>query len=99
MNPPDEGIYLTEVKLPPTAPARVYLTRDSYEDGTLSRIVEVWSVSPRLETNELGNNALWLGPKGQTFADVLLCRVTLEAASKYFRTVPETSRECVVVPK
>lgn len=94
----NEGVFATEVVMPKDAPAFVYLTRDSYEDGTLSMVVEVWPQAPTVDTNEDGHNALWrCSPKKPSFD--LIMRVSLEAAKKYFRTVPETHFECVRCPK
>ena len=92
----EEGCYLTEVRMPSDAPAFVYLTRDSYEDGTLSNVVEVWPCSPKVDTNHDGKNALWR-PKPDAPTLDLLMRVSLDAAKKYFRTIPETHFECVKI--
>lgn len=93
----DEGIYLTHVDAGADWPEFVLLTRDSQDEtGELSQVVEVWADAPRRSAEEGGPGATWLPTNIES--EGLLGRYSLEAARRFFRTVPENSREVVRAP-
>lgn len=97
-----EGVYLLAVVAGADWPEFVRLTRDSDDwTGELSDVVEVWAESPVMSRAEMSDGSpapgvCWMPRSSE--ADGVLGRYSLEAARKFFRTVPDSDRECVVAP-
>lgn len=72
----------------------IWITRDTYADGTLDPEVEVWSARPtRLQICDDGG---WFWTTENPDED-LIERVPLADAAAWSSTLPTTERECVRV--
>lgn len=93
----EPGIYLTRVDVGADWPEYVYLTRDADDDtGALSPVVEIWADRPVQSPQTEGPGVCWF-PSSQD-SEGLLGRYSAAAAAVFFRTVPESSRQCVRAP-
>lgn len=79
---------MTRVPAPPT-----WLTRDSFE-GQLEDIVDVWSAAPNRHDDHEGGFIEWRDPSPLGL-DFHIQSLSIVEASKRFRTLPGTDRECV----
>lgn len=77
---------------------RIYITRDLFGDGTLSRYVDIWSERPTLIPNFDGAcTEVWVG-HSKHWNQNLITLITEDECRALYGTVPEFVDQLILAP-